>query len=429
MRCPGRDSETHWLFLALAALGLASVAATTTEAARASADVVLVREGEVVEEDLYAAANVVTIDGVIEGDLVFWAFERLEIRGEVQGDVVGFAPTARITGQVGGSVRLIGLDISTAGEVGADVFAVGWRVQTAGSIGRDVLAWARSLSIDGSVGRDVEGQTWGPTRISGAVGRDVEMTVQSMTLVDTAYVAEDLGYRSLNEAVIGENAGVGGAIVRRSPVMPNVSVSAARMVAAALAFMGFLWIGILTIWLAPSTLDRAVRAARDDLSRSFLAGLAAWVAPMVLIIAMFLIAALAPPELAFTILAVGTPVWLGLLAALLIAAVVAPVPVFIVLGRRVSRGRWSAFGAFFALSVPYALTMLFVPYVRVVVVGVVVIVGTGALVRGAAGSRGSLSWAAGRLPSKRDPQAGESGDIEHPAPPSLYAVDAPEDDG
>ena len=411
MRCPGRESNTHWLFLTLTALGFVSVAATTDEAARAAADVVLVREGEIVEEDLYAAGNVVTIDGVIEGDLVFWAFERLEIRGQVQGDVVGFAPTARITGEVGGSVRLVGLDISTAGEVGADVFAVGWRVQTAGSINRDILAWARSLSVDGSVGRDVEGQTWGPTRIAGAVGRDVEMTVQSMTLVDGAYVAEDLGFRSLNEAAIGENAGVGGAIVRRSPVTPNVSVSAARMVAVALSFTGFLWIGIFTIWLAPSTLDRAVRSVRDDVSRSFLAGLTAWIAPMVLMIAMFIVAALAPAELAVTILVVGAPVWIGLLATLLIAAIVAPVPVFIVLGRRMSRGRWSAFGAFFALSVPYTLTLLLVPYIRLVVVSVVVIVGTGALVRGAAGSRGSLSWAASRLASERDPNAGESGDV------------------
>ena len=275
-------------------VGLFLVAADSIEAARASANVVLVRESEVVEEDLYAGGNVITIDGVIEGDLVFWAFERLDIRGEVQGDVIGFAPTARIAGQVGGSVRLIGLDISTAGEVGADVLAIGWRVQTGGSIGRDVLAWARSLSIDGSVGRDVEGQTWGPTRISGAIGRDVEMTVQSMTLLDDAYIAQDLGFRSLNEAVIGENAGVGGVVIRRTPVAPNVSVSAARMVAFVLGFMGYLWMGILTIWMIPSTLDRAVQSVSNDLSRSFFVGVASTVTPIVLVFAMFVIAALAP---------------------------------------------------------------------------------------------------------------------------------------
>ena len=416
--------------IGLAAVGLFLVAADSIEAARASANVVLVREGEVVEEDLYAGGNVITIDGVIEGDLVFWAFERLDIRGEVQGDVIGFAPTARITGQVGGSVRLVGLDISTAGEVGADVLAIGWRVQTGGSIGRDVLAWARSLSIDGSVGRDVEGQTWGPTRISGAIGRDVEMTVQSMTLLDDAYIAQDLGFRSLNEAVIGENAGVGGVVIRRTPVVPNVSVSAARMVAFVLGFMGYLWMGIVTIWMIPSTLDRAVRSVSDDLSRSFFVGVASTVTPIVLVLAMFVIAALAPPELALTILAVGTPFWLGLVVMLLLGAIIAPVPVLILLGRRLSKGRWSAFGAFVALSVPFWLILLFVPYVRVVVVGGVVITGMGALARGAIRGRGSLTWAAGQLPPNRDGVAhqGDPAAADEAQTPGLYAVDRLEDD-
>ena len=430
MRSPDRTSRRRWLLIVLAAVGLFLVAADSIEAARASANVVLVREGEVVKEDLYAGGNVITIDGVIEGDLVFWAFERLDIRGEVQGDVVGFAPTARITGQVGGSVRLIGLDISTAGEVGADVLAIGWRVQTGGSIGRDVLAWARSLSIDGSVGRDVEGQTWGPTRISGAIGRDVEMTVQSMTLLDDAYIAQDLGFRSLNEAVIGENAGVGGVVIRRTPVVPNVSVSAARMVAFALGFMGFLWMGILTIWMIPSTLDRAVRSVSDDLSRSFFVGVASTVTPIVLVLAMFVIAALAPPELAFTILVVGTPFWLGLVVMLLLGAIIAPVPVLILLGRRLSKGRWSAFGAFVVLSVPLWLILLFVPYVRVVVVGGVVITGMGALARGAIRGRGSLTWAAGQLPPNRGGVAhqGDSAAADEAQTPGLYAVDGLEDD-
>ena len=254
--------------LILASLGFFLVAADAPLAATASADVVLVREGEIVDEDLYALGNTITIDGVIEGDLVFFAYDRIDIRGAVKGDVIGVAPIVRISGQVGGSVRLVGLDLSTAGEVGSDVFAAGWKVTTAGSVGRDVLAWTRSLTINGSVGRDVEGQTWGPTVIGGSIGRDVEMTVSSMELLAGAYVGQDLGYRSDLAAVIDAEAGVGGAIVQREPVSPNVSVSAARMVAFVLGLVGFLWLGIMSIWVMPATMERAVGLVRSDVLRT-----------------------------------------------------------------------------------------------------------------------------------------------------------------
>ena len=138
---PERRRLPHRLVLiGLATLGLLLVAADQPQAARAAADVVLVTEDEVVDEDLYAGANVVTIDGTIQGDLIVWAFDRLTINGEVEGDVMGFATTAQINGKVGGSVRLIGSSITSAGEVGADVFAIGWSVRTAGSVGRDAGA-------------------------------------------------------------------------------------------------------------------------------------------------------------------------------------------------------------------------------------------------------------------------------------------------
>ena len=425
---PERRPLSHRLILiGLAALGLFLVAADQPQAARAAADVVLVTEDEVVDEDLYAGANVVTIDGTIQGDLIVWAFDRLTINGEVEGDVMGFATSARINGKVGGSVRLIGSSITSAGEVGADVFAIGWSVRTAGSVGRDVLNWSRSLVIEGTVGRDVEGQTWGGTVISGAVGRDVEMTVQSMRLGDGAFIAQDLGFRSAAEAEIAPTAVVGGAVIRRSPVAPNVSVSAARFVAFMLGFMAYLWLGILAIWLLPSTVMRAVRSVRHELSRSFFVGLVAIVTPIILLIAIFTISALAPAELGLTLLAVGAPFWLGMLVVLALSALVAPVPVLIVLGRRLSRERLSAFAAFVVLSLPLAIVLL-IPYLRVVVVGGIVIVGIGSLARGAIQSRGSIRWVAGQLEPERDRPGRRrwrraKPEAEEEAVPALYAVE------
>ena len=411
----------RWSVVLLAFLGLSLAAADAPQAARAAADVVLVREGEVVEEDLYAGGNVVTIEGEIEGDLIVWAFDRLDVSGEVRGDIVGFAATARITGNVDGSVRLVGADVSTAGQVGGDVFAVAWNVVTGGSVGRDVLVWGRSLSVQGTVGRDVEGQTWGPTTISGSVGRDVEMTVQQMTVTDGAFIAQDLGFRSNSQATIGAEAEIGGAVIRRSPVAPNVSVSAARFVTMLLGFLAFLWLGILSIWMMPSTVQRAVVSVRTNPSRSFFVGLVAIVTPIILLGAVFLIAAMAPPELALTILVVGAPFWLGLLVMVLLATLMAPVPVFIVVGRRLSRDRLSAFAAFALLSIPLAL-VLFLPYVRVVVVVGVTTVGIGALARGAIQSRGSIRWAVGEV-HQRPPRSRHRRSSDDEDSAVLHAVD------
>ena len=65
---------------------------------------VLIREGDVVAEDLYVAANRVQIDGLVEGDLTVAAFGAVVIGGEVEGSVTVLASRVEVTGTVGGSV-------------------------------------------------------------------------------------------------------------------------------------------------------------------------------------------------------------------------------------------------------------------------------------------------------------------------------------
>src|SRR3990170_2845952 len=75
-------------------------------AERAAAASVLVRDGDVVDEDLYAGGNQVLIEGTVRGDLMVPAFQRLEISGTVEGDVVGYSPLVVVTGTIGGSLRV-----------------------------------------------------------------------------------------------------------------------------------------------------------------------------------------------------------------------------------------------------------------------------------------------------------------------------------
>lgn len=365
--------------LILAAVGWAGAAngAAGAErlASRAAADVVLVAEGDVVADDLYAVGQVITINGRVEGDLFFWAGRRLEINGEVTGDVTGAAGTMRINGRVGGSVRVVGWDLAAAGEVGRDLFGIGWRVAADGTIGRDVLAWTRNLAAGGSVGRDIAGQAWGTALLAGAVGRDVDMTVDRLRVADGADIVQDLVYRSPRPATMSEQATVGGNLIRRHPLTPNLSVGAFRTSLVIVGWLFYMLLGLVAIRFFPSYGRTAERVrARPWFSLSLGA--------MVLLgfpsaAALILWAAIA---------LAGWSLWMALLVAavgiilvflLVIACAVDSVPALIAFGGWLCRGRLSPYGAFALASGAVGL-LLFAPfYIGPALLGAAALFGAG----------------------------------------------------
>ena len=345
-------------------------------ASRAAADVVLVAEGDVVADDLYAAGQVITINGLVEGDLFFWAADRLEINGEVTGNVTGAAGTMRINGRVGGSVRVVGWDLAAGGSVGRDLFGIGWRVAVDGAIGRDVLAWTRNLAAGGSVGRDIAGQARGTALLSGRVGRDVDMTVNRLRVAAGADIAEDLVYRSPRSATVSEQATVGGNLIRRPPLVPNLSVGAASTALTIAIWLFYMIVGLLVIRI-PGYGQAAQRVrARPWFSLG-------WGAVMLL--GLPLLFALA---LWVIIVFAGWNLWIALGAALVGASLVAglgiaaglcSIPALIATGRWLSRGRLSPYGAFALVAGAVGLSLLLAPfYIGQALLGAAALLGAGA---------------------------------------------------
>lgn len=345
-------------------------------ASRATADVVLVAEGDVVADDLYAAGQVITINGLVEGDLFFWAADRLEINGEVTGNVTGAAGTMRINGRVGGSVRVVGWDLAAGGSVGRDLFGIGWRVAVDGAIGRDVLAWTRNLAAGGSVGRDIAGQAWGTALLAGGVGRDVDLTVDRLRVAAGADIAEDLVYRSPRSATVSEQATVGGNLIRRPPLVPNLSVGAASTTLTIAVWLCYMIVGLLVIRI-PGYGQAAQRVrARPWFSLGW--GAAALLG-LPLLFALFLWVIIV-----FT----GWNLWIALGAALLgaslvlglaIAAGLCSIPALIATGRWLSRGRLSPYGAFALVASAVGLSLLLAPfYIGQALLGAAALFGAGA---------------------------------------------------
>ncbi|MCE2529225.1 MAG: polymer-forming cytoskeletal protein, partial [Acidimicrobiia bacterium] len=237
-------------------------------------NIYLVPEEEVVGENLYVSASVVRVHGTIEGDLVVLATSHLQVTGSVKGDVVGFARTASIEGAVEGSVRLAGVDIKVSAEVGDEVAVLAREAVVGGEVGGDALVWAVRLLTDGGLGRDVGGRTVWAT-IDGLVGRDVEMTVDHLRVGPSAVIAGDLGYRSADDAEIDPGATIGGTLVRRTPLSPDIWLRAGRLLGGLVFLLLFLAMGLLAIRFRPEWLDTCTERLRSHLTGTVVRGVVA----------------------------------------------------------------------------------------------------------------------------------------------------------
>ncbi len=355
----------------------------------ATADVVLVREGDVVDEDLYALANRVVVEGVVAGDLVVAANE-VRITGRVDGDLVGVAGSAIIGGEVGGSVRLASGEVVADGTIGEDLVMLVGNASLDGQVGRDLLALAGQVGLQGEVGRDVRGQ-FGTLRLGGRVGRNVEVAVGGRPLCGPfsglqmcretglvvgagAQVGGDVAYRSSQPASVSGAAEVDGRVIRRGELPANVRVRAAGRVLSVLVFLAFVVTGLVLLALLPRIGTGAVRAARFHPWRSGLLGLA------VLVVLPFL-AVLA------AVTVVGLPVALILVALWILGLFAGPVPAVAALGNRLLGGRGSRFGGFLLGSVVWGLLRL-IPVVGAIVYGLTLLWGLGAWASGVGADRG-----------------------------------------
>jgi hypothetical protein len=227
---------------------------------------VAVASGEVVDDDLYVAAETVTIDGTVNGDL--WAAANtITINGIVTGSVMAAGNKININGDVTHAVRAVGESININGSVGGDVLAGCGRLNIASTagIGGDLLIGADVARIDGHIEGDIKGGGSEVT-IRDAVGGNVELEVESLTILSTASIGGDLTYSSAEEADIQSGAQIGGATTHNVPevredeagMFPFAPFSGllAKLTSFLMAFIA----GLILIFLAPRRLTSIVDA-------------------------------------------------------------------------------------------------------------------------------------------------------------------------
>lgn len=193
---------------ALVSCALASAlllpASTATAAEFLQGDSVRVDSGETVADDLYVAGDTVSIDGVVDGDVIAFA-GTVSIEGTVTGNVLAFASAVRVDGNVEGSLRTGAGQVGVSGTVGKDLLAGAGQVEVTrdGSIGRDLIAGAGMVVTDGDVGRNIMAGA-GDLTVAAKVGGDVTAATGRLTIPPGASVNGDLVYDNDTDADVAD---------------------------------------------------------------------------------------------------------------------------------------------------------------------------------------------------------------------------------
>lgn len=294
----------------------------------------LIRESDVVTEDLYASGNSVVIRGRIEGDLVATAFESIVIEGVVEGDVIALTTRLEIAGEVGGSVRGMADQVVISGRVGDDLIVAARTIRSTGSVARDILAFGYRMTTtpDSAVGRDLKVQVLDHVRLAGVFEGDAEVNAGSLVVVDGTTVGGDLRYRA--EATIGD-VKVDGVSIELGNLPTPIRVKTLLLLGALLGALAVVALTFLMFWVAPT----AVRLAADAVAGwrwvlAMVVGLAVLIVPAAIFAGLAAGAAWSSPDFVLIVVVVLSPfvaLWLAVLASSLM---VGYVPVAIAVGRR-----------------------------------------------------------------------------------------------
>ncbi len=254
-----------------------------------SGDQVIVGPDEVVDDDLYATANEVVVEGTIRGDLVAFG-QSVTVDGTVEGDLIGAGQSVEVGGEVDDDVRIAGqaLLLSEGASVGDDLVAAayslynepesnvggtlwyaGYQALLAGTVGEDLAAAVNALTLGGEIGEDVDvdvdGEEGGAATPAFVPVPQVTIpTVEpGLTLTDSALIGGNLTYQSSTEARIAPQAQIEGDVVREErPVEEEEGDEAARnpvaetVLDALRSLVALVLVGLLLVWLAPGWIRR-----------------------------------------------------------------------------------------------------------------------------------------------------------------------------
>jgi cytoskeletal protein CcmA (bactofilin family) len=349
-------STNHKLLSVLALLSLSLAFATPVHAFDGrSGDKIVIQAGDVINDDLYVAANEFVLDGTVNGDVIS-AANMITVNGQVAGNLIAAANTVVINGTVtgdvwaGGSVLYFGdkakiggdivggaysLEVHQGSTVGRDAVMGAFQILLAGAVGRNVMAGANGLEIDGSVGGNVKAavsdanqtQTEPPPGMF--MNRStvpVPAVRPGLTISPSARITGNLDYVQSSDLTFPAGV-VGGSISRQAPPAdekrPVVSETASQKVGKwglnlLRTLVTLVLLGLFMFWLFPGFVRALTSKLESKPWPSLGLGVVAYAAFFFLIL--LILFAVILGAVIFGLLTLGglsgTLVWVGILALL-----------------------------------------------------------------------------------------------------------------
>ena len=118
--------------------------------------IVIVADGETIDDSVIFLGESITVNGTVTGDLIAVG-RQVSVRGSVLGSVFSAAQNIDVAGRVGGNLYGFAqsVNVSDGGEVGGNLLAGAQDVFVGGAVGRDLTVGANSLEVAGALGRNL----------------------------------------------------------------------------------------------------------------------------------------------------------------------------------------------------------------------------------------------------------------------------------
>lgn len=251
---------------------LVSFAYTEARTVVRTGEQVSIADDQLIEGDLYAAANIVSVSGEVAEDMIS-AAGILTINGTIGTDALLVGGQVDVHGPVGDDLRVLGGDVIIAEPVQGDVMVLAGSVHilSTASISGDLIIFAGEAEINGSIGGDIFGQV-GSVRVDAQVAGDIDVAAESLVVGDRAIIEGGVTYESDDELVRAQNARIDGEIIRNDPVVfgenANSSIQSVLVPILIILFSVAVW-----FLLSRHSLDLVVAKTLTPSPRTLLLGL------------------------------------------------------------------------------------------------------------------------------------------------------------
>ncbi len=221
---------------------------------------VTVAHTETVNDDIYAGAGTINIEGTVNGNVIAGG-GTITVSGSITRDLIVGGGTINLTGHVGGSIIAAGGNLTINGPVAQDVVVTGGTIDIGSSatIGRDLVVAGGTATVSAPITRRVQ-MASGSLTLRNRVGGDVRGRVDHLKL-DGAQIGGNLDYTSNNAVQLVNGARVAGTTIRHTPTDQGGGAGNGFL-GWLRELIGFFALGLLLIFLLPGISARAIDTLR-----------------------------------------------------------------------------------------------------------------------------------------------------------------------